>query len=209
MTRGRWPAPITRAEQIQLTVLFAILAASAVVAFAGSSQLITPVSYLWLAPVTLAGCGLGVWLSQILTRVNRDHNSRGENRGGAFAVILLGGTVFYCMAWSLADGFEFRNGGAVAEATYPVVRLTRERHDRNHWVMINPSGLMRGSIVPISMAQYRALVAGCGTPDGDCTGAGLCVTLPIERAPGGAVRIMATETSAPPDHRPIARCTPP
>jgi hypothetical protein len=157
----------------------------------------------------LAGCGLGLWLSQILIRLNRERGSRDVKWFGAFVVVLLGGTIFYCAAGSLAERFEFRNGGTVADATYPVVRLTRERHDRRHWVLINPFGRMRGSMVRISAGQYRALVTQCGTPAGDCSGAGLCVTLPIERAPGSAVRVLATDTTTPPDRRPIARCEAP
>lgn len=206
MARGRWPAPITRAEGIQLCVLLAVLAAAAIVAFASSSQLITPIPGWWPVAITLAGCALGVWLGDILKRVNRDYNSAGENRMAMVITVILGGFVFYCLAWNVAERVYFRSGGTAVSATYEIRWLGREKRDRNHWVIVNPFGLERGAMVPISFAQYRALVQRCGDPEGRCEGAGLCVTLPIERAPGGAVRVLASESSTPPERRPIAPC---
>jgi hypothetical protein len=174
-----------------------VIAIGAAIFISASSQMITPMPLWAMALATLAAIPVGVRLGQIMKRLNRERPTARSDMAIFLAVVLALAT-FYPLTWTLAERVAFRNGGTSASAVYPVIRVTHDKHDRNHWVMINPFGLFRGAIVPISASQYRALIQGCGGPESDCSGAGLCVTLPIEQAANGAVRVMASEDSTPP-----------
>jgi hypothetical protein len=199
---GEWPAPTTTSEKIQIFALLGLLAVAAAIAFIPSSQLLTPISLIWRLALTAIGSGIGLQVSRLLSRVNRHYNSRSTNFVAGILVTFTAGFLFYAMAWSIAESREFRGGGTVFTGTYRVVNCTVDKHGYDHWLTINSYGLLRAAMVPIGKAQYdriRATIA-------DCRSANLCVQVPSERAPDGAIRILVGEESSPPDFLPVRTC---
>ncbi|MES2987206.1 MAG: hypothetical protein V4808_04810 [Pseudomonadota bacterium] len=202
MSNREWPASISASEGVQLAGLLAVFAAVSIYAFTPSSQLLTPVSAALWGMSAAAGAGLGFWLGRILTRVNRDWNDRFTNMIAWGLVIFLGAFIFYIAAWSFADRYAFSRGGVASIAKYPVQKVTKDRRHNAYWAIINPFGLSRGAMVPLSKRDHELLAPLCA---GRCV-MPICIKVPIESAPGGATRVMSGESDFAPSHRPIAQC---
>jgi hypothetical protein len=189
-----WPAPTTQSEKIQLFGLLAVLGVVAVVTFSSSSQLVTPISLAWRLPVTAIGIGLGAQLGRLLARVNRNYHHRDKDPFAVAFVAFLAGFIFYNMSWSIADSVAFRQGGTTFAGTYRVLACTG-KPGRAHWLTINPHGLAHAAMVPIQTAQYDQIRAQFPADNPRCAHSNLCVEVPSERAPDGAIRILVSDES--------------
>lgn len=157
MSNRQWPAPISASEGVQLASLLAVFALVSIYAFTPSSQLLTPIpAALWGASAAI-GAGLGLWLGRILARINRDWNDRFTNMIASALVTFLGAFIFYIAAWSFADRYAFSAGGVASIAKYPVEKVTKDRRHNAYWAIVNPFGLSRGAMIPISKADYELL----------------------------------------------------
>jgi hypothetical protein len=200
---GEWPAPTTTSEKVQIFALLAVLGVAAGIAYMPSSQRLTPISLSWLLAPTAIGTAIGFQLARLLARVNRYYNPPSVNFMAGAIVTFLAGFLFHAMAWAIVDNREFRGSGAAFTGTYRILNCTVDKRDSHHWLLINPYGLPRAAMVPISRRQYSRIMA--TVPD--CRIANLCVRVPSERASNGAIRIMTTDESGPPDFRPVQQCS--
>lgn len=196
-----WPAPITGWETVQLVAGFAIMVTALVNAFT-KAQLLTPVSNAWLILCAGVGAMIGWRLGRLIVRVNRDSMDR--FRGYLLSGILtfLGGFIFIGMGKSVTARHSFAHGGIGSFRSFPIVRVTHDKHDYNHWAIINPFGLWRGGMVPLSDPDYSILMGECGR---ECAGR-YCIEVPVETSPDGSVRMMMGESEQNPPNRRLTDC---
>ncbi|RYD59819.1 MAG: hypothetical protein EOP60_01140 [Sphingomonadales bacterium] len=139
----------------------------------------------------LLGAAVGFRITQLIVRL------RGEamDRFKGICLMIIGtvaGTVFGHLSVAAAIGASsFRDGGVAEHRTFPVIKVTDD-HDHSHWAIINPYGLPlpRGAMIPITKDDHQILRAYCV---GRCR-IPVCITVPIEHAPDGAVRVMVNDT---------------
>lgn len=171
--------------------------------FTTQSQLLTPIPIIWQVTVCVIGCGLAVRMIYL----SRDwlwRASDGKSKNFVSGLVLISLTV---VAWSsladdLAGAFLLRRGDKIVVTSYPIDHLVKPRGKNDPAILISPYG--RTVRIPVSAKREQEIGATCAKDD-ECYGSGLCVDVLIQRASGGAVRVLVNDHDDQ-DETPVKPC---